>query len=142
MSLSLSGGFRWQGWKFGGGVLYRENEHDSGSYEKNGGIESFRAGSQSSSVAGFLEASYTHSFHPWFGVYGTVALGYGVSRVEDFKASSSYDRTRTDPFFYASGGFGLTWTPFEHFAASLGYRYLHEREVPAHAIELGLEGKF
>jgi len=85
-----------------------------------------------------------YSFNPWFGVYGTVSLGYGVSKIEDFAPaiSGGQDRTRLDPFFYASGGFGLSWTPSEHFAASLGYRYLHEGEVPAHAIELGLEGKF
>ena len=47
-----------------------------------------------------------------------------------------------DPFFFASGGLGMSWTPSQYFAASLGYRYLHEKEVPAHAIELGLEGKF
>ena len=146
MSLSLSGGFRWQGWKFGGGVLYRENEHDSGSYEKNAVSPEhpFAGGSQSSTIAGFLETGYMYSFNPWFGVYGTVSLGYGVSKIEDFAPaiSGGQDRTRLDPFFYASGGFGLSWTPSEYFAASLGYRYLHEREVPAHAIELGLEGKF
>ncbi|NDG99957.1 MAG: porin family protein [Opitutae bacterium] len=144
MSISLAGGYRWKGWKFGGGVLYRENEHDSGSYERNGGnTEPFAGGSQSSSIAGFIESAYTHSFNPWFGVYGTVSLGYGVSRIEDFAPSpGGHDRTRLDPFFFASGGLGLSWTPSEHFAASLGYRYLHEKEVPAHAIELGLEGKF
>ncbi len=145
MSISLAGGYRWKGWKFGGGVLYRENEHDSGSYERNGGnTEPFAGGSQSSSIAGFLESAYTHSFNPWFGVYGTVSLGYGVLKIEDFAPalSGGHDRTRLDPFFFASGGLGLSWTPSEHFAASLGYRYLHEKEVPAHAIELGLEGKF
>jgi opacity protein-like surface antigen len=145
MSLSLSGGFRWQGWKFGGGVLYRENEHDSGSYEKNAGnLAVFTGGSDSKSVAVFIESGYTHPFNSLFGVYGTVALGYGVSRVEDYAPifQPGEDRSRLDPFFYASGGFGLSWTPSEHFAASLGYRYLHEGEVPAHAIELGLEGKF
>jgi hypothetical protein len=145
MSISLAGGYRWKGWKFGGGVLYRENEHDSESYEKNGAAtEPFASGSQSTSIAGFIETVYTHSFNPWFGVYGTLSLGYGVSRIEDFAPalSSWNDRSRLDPFFYASGGLGLSWTPSQHFAASLGYRYLHEKEVPAHAIELGLEGKF
>jgi len=148
MSISVAAGYRWKGWKFGGGVLYRENEHDTGSYEKNLYIDpsqkSFAGGSQSTSIAGFLETGYTHSFNPWFGIYGAVSLGYGVSRIEDFAPalSGGHNRSRLDPFFYASGGIGLSWTPFEHFAARLGYRYLHEREVPAHAIELGLEGKF
>jgi hypothetical protein len=145
MSISLAGGYWWKGWKFGGGVLYRENEHDTGSYEISGGnTEPFAGGSQSSTIAGFLETGYTHSFNPWFGIYGTLSLGYGVSRIEDFAPalSSGHDRTRLDPFFFASGGLGLSWTPSQHFAASLGYRYLHDSEVPAHAIELGLEGKF
>ena len=149
MSISLAGGYRWKGWKFGGGVLYRENEHDAESYERNDYINPnfknpFAGGSQSTSIAGFLETGYTHSFNTWFGIYGTVSLGYGVSRIEDFAPALSgvHDRTRMDPFFFASGGLGLSWTPSEHFAASLGYRYLHEKEVPAHAIELGLEGKF
>jgi len=145
MSISLAGGYRWKGWKLGGGVLYRENEHDSESYEKNGaGTEPFASGSQSTSIAGFIETVYTHSFNPWFGIYSTISLGYGVSRIEDFAPalSSWNDRSRLDPFFFASGGLGLSWTPSDHFAASLGYRFLHENEVPAHAIELGLEGKF
>jgi len=145
MSISLAGGYRWKGWKFGGGILYRENEHDSGSYESSGGnTEPFAGGSQSTSVAAFLETGYTHSFNPLFGVYGTISLGYGVSRIEDFAPTlqPGEDRSRIDPFFFASGGFGLSWTPSQHFAASLGYRYLHDSEVPAHAIQLGLEGKF
>jgi len=145
MAISLAGGYRWKGWKFGGGVLYRENEHNSGSYERNGAnIQPFAGGSQSTSIAGFLETGYTHSFNPWFGIYGTVSLGYGVSRIEDFAPAlqPGEDRSRIDPFFFASGGLGLSWTPSQYFAASLGYRYLHEKEVPAHAIELGLEGRF
>ena len=145
MAISLAGGYRWKGWKFGGGVLYRENEHDSGSYERNGANpQLFAGGSQSTSIAGFLETGYTHSFNPWFGIYGTVSLGYGVSRIEDFAPAlhPGDNRTRLDPFFFASGGLGLSWTPSQYFAGSLGYRYLHEKEVPAHAIELGLEGNF
>ena len=96
------------------------------------------------SIAGFLEVGYTHAFTPWFGLYSSLGLGYGVSVVEDYAPllSSGQDRTRLDPFFYASGGLGAVFTPTDHLALSLGYRYHHEREVPAHALELGLEGKF
>ncbi len=145
LALTLSGGYRWNGWKFGGGVLYRKNDHDSKSYEKNGAItHPFANGSDSTTIAGFFESGYTHSFNQWVGLYGLLGLGYGVSIVEDFAPlfSGGVDRSRLDPFFFASAGFGVTWTPTEFFALSLGYRYLHEREVPAHSLEIGLEGKF
>ena len=143
LSLMMSAGYRWNEWKLGGGLFYRENAHDTGSFEKNGLFkESFKDGSQSSSVGGFVEAAYTHYLKDAFGVYGSVAVGYGVSRIEDYGASSSYNRTRMEPFLFVSSGFGLSWIPSQYFEASLGYRYLHEKEVPAHAIEIALEGKF
>ena len=144
MAVTLSAGYRWKGLKFGGGLLYRQNEHDSDSYEKNGvHTKPFADGSKSMSIAGFIEGGYTHSFNHLFGIYGTIGLGYGVSVIEDFApALSGSDRTRLDPFFLATVGLGATWTPIDNFALSLGYRYLHEDEVPAHAIEVGVEGKF
>ena len=145
MAISLSGGYRLKGWKLGAGVLYRKNEHDSKSYERVGAqMKPFAKGSESMSIAGFLEVGYTHAFTPWFGLYSSLGLGYGVSVVEDYAPllSNGQDRTRLDPFFYASGGLGAVFTPTDHLALSLGYRYHHEREVPAHALELGLEGKF
>ena len=143
--ISLSGGYRYKGFNFGGGLLYRKNEHDSGSYERVGmNTEPFASGSESTSIAGFVELGYTHSFTSWFGLYGSLGLGYGVSVVEDFAPalSNGTDRTRMDPFFFASGGLGVVFTPTEFLALSLGYRYFHEQEVPAHALEIGLEGKF
>ena len=78
-----------------------------------------------------------------FGIYSTLGLGYGLSVVEDFSPSpNGPDRTRLDPFLYASVGVGATFTPTDFLALSLGYRYFHEEEVPAHGLELGLIGKF
>jgi opacity protein-like surface antigen len=143
--LSLTGGYRWGGWKIGAGLLYRKHEHDSGSYEQVGAAKyPFAAGSDAMTIAGFLDTGYTYTINQWFGLYGSLGLGYGVTAVEDFAPlfSGSADRTRLDPFFFASLGVGATWTPSEYFALSIGYRYLHEKEAPAHAVELGIEGRF
>ena len=142
--VSLAGGYRYKGWNFGAGLLYRENEHDAGSYEKNGQSEPFAEGSESMSIAGFVEVGYSHSFNSWFGLYSKLGLGYGVSMIEDFAPllTAGNDRTRMDPFFFASGSLGVIFTPAEFLACSLGYRYVHEREVPAHAVEIGLAGRF
>ena len=145
MAVTLSAGYKWKSWKLGGGMLYRQNKHDSESFETNGGNdEPFADGSKSMSIAGFIEGGYTHSFTHLFGIYGTIGLGYGVSVIEDFAPalSAGADRTRLDPFFLATLGLGATWTPIDNFALSLGYRYLYEDEVPAHAIEVGIEGRF
>ena len=146
MAVALSAGYKWKSWTLGGGMLYRQNKHDSESFETVDGVTkvSFADGSKSMSIAGFFEGGYTHSFNHLFGIYGNIGLGYGVSVVEDFAPtlSAGEDRTRLDPFFLATVGLGATWTPIDHFALSLGYRYLYEDEVPAHAIEVGLEGRF
>ena len=145
LSLSLAGGYRWAGWKIGAGLLYRKHKHDSGSYEQVGALKHpFAGGSDAMSIAGFLDTGYTHTINQWFGLYGSLGLGYGVTTVEDFAPffSGGADRTRLEPFFFASLGIGATWTPSEYFALSIGYRYLHEKEVPAHAVELGIEGRF
>ena len=47
-----------------------------------------------------------------------------------------------DPTFYGSLGFGVGFAASEYFALQLGYRYLYEDEVPAHAFEIGLAGNF
>jgi hypothetical protein len=145
LALTLSGGYRWGGWKIGAGLLYRKHEHDSGSYEQIGSAKyPFAGGSDAMTIAGFIDTGYTHTINQWLGLYGSLGLGYGVTAVEDFAPllSGGVDRTRLDPFFFASLGVGATWVPSDFFALSVGYRYLHEKEVPAHALELGIEGRF
>jgi hypothetical protein len=138
-SLLVSGGFKFEnGIKIGGGAFHRISKHESGkSYQAwPNQTNYYHNGSESVSWGGFAELGYEHSFVQSLGFYTNLGLGYGVSITDKSSGSDMED------FVFATAGFGLTWTPFEHFAASLGYRYLHEREVPAHAIELGLEGKF
>ncbi len=148
-SLTLSGGYQWKGFSFGGGGLYRKNKHDhKHSYEKAGGVEhDFVSGSASSTFAGFLELGYDHRFNEWFKFYSNINLGYGVSVVEDYSASPvvtppGTDRTRIDTTFIGSVGLGVGFHPNDHLAFLLGYRFLYEDEVPAHALEIGINGLF
>jgi hypothetical protein len=144
-SVMFSGGYRYSNWKFGAGLLYRENDHHGDSYERNGLLKKpFGSGSDSRSIAGFLEVGYTHSLNHLFGLYGSLGLGYGASIVEDYAPyfSGGNNRTRIDPFFFLTTGFGVSYTPNDFISIDLGYRYLHEDEVPAHAIEFGFQGKF
>ena len=148
--VSLSGGYKWGGLMLGGGVLYKENRYDLGdSYEEVGGIRySFDSGSKSKTVAGFVEVGYEHWLHQRVKFISNLNVGYGVSLVEDFSSSSSmpgggsHCRERIDPTFYGSLGLGFGFAASEYFAFQLGYRYLYEDEVPAHAFEIGLVGNF
>ncbi len=143
--LSLSMGYDWGRFTLGGGVLYRRNKHRGfpDSYERIGGVKHpFVDDSHSQSWAGFVEIGYEHPLAQSFGLFANLGLGYGVSIVEDFAALHQSDRTRKDPFFLASPSFGLSWDPTQHFSLQLGYRYLYEDEVPAHAAQLGFKGTF
>jgi len=148
-SLTLSGGYQWKGFSFGGGGLYRKNKHDhKHSYEKAAGVKyDFISGSASSTFAGFLELGYDHRFNEWFKFYSNINLGYGVSVVEDYSTDPMVtplgtDRTRVDTTFIGSGGLGVGFHPNEHLAFLLGYRFFYEDEVPAHALEVGINGLF
>ena len=145
LSLTFSGGYHWGGLKLGGGFLYRENKHDrSQSYEVLGGNNyDFISGSKSSTFGGFIELGYDLELAQHFNFYSSLSLGYGVSIVEDYSvALDPNDRTRIDPTFLASLGLGFAFVPTESLSFQLGYRFLYEDEVPAHALELGLNGNF
>ena len=143
-SLSFSGGYGWEGFKLGGGFLYRNNKHDPRSYEKSvGGNLDFVHGSSSSTFGGFVEIGYDLDVTDYFKFYSILSLGYGVSLIEDYsKELDSNDRTRIDPTFLANLGFGVTYSATENIGLQLGYRFLYEDEVPAHTLELGLNGNF
>ena len=147
--VSLSGGYKWGGLMLGAGALYKENKYDLGdSYEEVGGTRySFNSGSKSKTVAGFVEVGYEHWLDQRVKFISNLNVGYGVSLVEDYSSAStfggvSYNRERIDPTFYGSLGFGVGFAASEYFALQLGYRYLYEDEVPAHAFEIGLAGNF
>ena len=97
--------------------------------------------------AGFVEVGYEHWLHQRVKFISNLNVGYGVSFVEDYSSSLtpggvSYNRERIDPTFYGSLGLGVGFAASEYFALQLGYRYLFEDEVPAHAFEIGLAGNF
>jgi hypothetical protein len=145
--LSLSGGYQWNGFSFGGGGLYRKNRHDrKHSYEKSGGVKyDFISKSASSTLAGFLEFGYEHRFNDWFKFYSNINLGYGVSVVEDYSDQGIpawTNRRRIDTTFITGAAAGIGFHGNESFSFLFGYRFLHEDEVPAHALEIGINGLF
>jgi len=145
--VTLSGGYDWGRFFVGGGFLYRRNQMYGipESYEKNVSFEPFSEGSDSKSVAAFIEFGYEHPLGNGFNLITDLGIGYGVSVIEDFSPflpPLETDRTRLDPFLFASGGFGFSWSPNDSFSLELAYRYLHEDEVPAHSAQVGLKGNF
>jgi len=145
--LSLSGGYQWDGFSFGGGGLYRRNKHDrKHSYEESGGVKyNFISESTSSTLAAFLEFGYEHRFNDWFKFYSNINLGYGVSVVEDYSDQGIpawTNRKRIDTTFITGAAAGIGFHGNENLAFLLGYRFLYEDEVPAHALEIGINGLF
>lgn len=145
--LSLSGGYQWNGFSFGGGGLYRKNKHDrKRSYEESGGIKyDFIKESASTTLAAFLEFGYEHKFNDWLKFYSNINLGYGVSVVEDYSDQGIpawTNRKRIDTTFITGGAAGIGFHGNENIAFLLGYRFLYEDEVPAHALEIGINGLF
>jgi len=138
-SLLLSGGFKFSnGFKIGGGAFHRRTKHDSGKSFQEWPYTKiyYPNGSESISWGGFAEFGYEHALNEFFNLYSDFGVGYGVSITDKTLGSDIED------FVFLTGALGVSWTPIDFFALSLGYRYLHEEEVPAHAIELGIEGKF
>ena len=146
--VTFSAGYDWGRFFIGGGALYRRNEHESfpHSYEMNSGDKKpFNDNSNSMSAAGFFELGMEIPLSDSFNFIGDLGLGYGVSFVEDFSPGHvpyNTNRTRVDPFFFGSAGLGFSWEPTDHFALQLGYKYLYENEVPAHAAQIGFKGNF
>jgi hypothetical protein len=145
--VTLSSGYDWGRFFVGGGFLYRRNQMYGipESYEKNGSFQSFSEGSDSKSAAAFIEFGFEQPLGHGFNLITDLGIGYGVSMIEDFSPylpPLETDRTRLDPFLFASGGVGFSWSPNASFSLQLAYRYLHEDEVPAHAAQVGLKGNF
>ena len=138
-SLLVSGGFKFlNGFKIGGGAFHRKTKHDSGkSFQEWPNLKVYYPkGSESTSWGGFVEFGYEHALNDFFNLYSDFGVGYGVS-ISDKTVGSDFD-----DFVFLTGALGASWTPVDFFALSIGYRYLHEEEVPAHTIELGIEGRF
>ena len=92
----------------------------------------------SETFAGYLDLEYTLPIANAWEAYFGLGFGYHLTLIEDNKDLST--RKEHDIFF--TGSTGVNWKMSELFALSLGYRYFHENEVPAHIIELGANFDF
>ena len=127
--------------------MYRENKHHRTKSRISSGGNTYNlvSGSASSTIACFLEFGYEHKFNTLFGVFADLNFGYGVSLIEDFSdqlGASWFNQKRTEDTIFAGGGLGVGFHPNEHLSFLLGYRFLYEDEVPAHALEIGINGLF
>lgn len=134
-SAILSGGFKIKNFKVGLGGGYKNHSfHDTSKLRSpdrplTGGSETF---------AGYLDLEYTLPIANAWEAYFGLGFGYHLTLIDDNQDLST--RKEHDIFF--TGSTGVNWKMSELFALSLGYRYFHENEVPAHIIELGANFDF
>ena len=134
-SANIAGGFVINRFKIGIGGVYKENSFHESSKLKTP-LRKLTGNSQT--LAGYLDIGYEFTIVNRLEAYLGVGVGYYLSLIEDNNNLSS--RKEHDVFLTASAG--LAWRFSELFSLSLGYRYFHENEVPAHLAELGLNFEF
>ena len=132
LSLSLAGGLKRGGLRFGLGVTYKKNSFHNSAKEVASGM---RLGDGSKTYAFYLDLAYEALIAGDLGAYAGLGLGYYHSRIQDLAK-------RTQNGFFGTGALGLTYNFSDLLALRLGYRYFHEDEVPAHMAELGLDFEF
>ena len=134
-SANIAGGFTINRFKIGMGGFYKANAfHDSSKLN----ILGKQLTGDSQTLAGYLDLGYEFTVISRLEAYLGVGIGYYLSLIEDNNNLSS--RKEHDIFLTASTG--LSWRFSELFSLSMGYRYFHENEVPAHLAELGLNLEF
>ena len=139
VSVSIAGGFEKNPFRIGLGISYKRHSLDDSSYETNrfespALIEEPMSG-YSQTFAGYLDLGLRTPISSSLDAYMGVGLGYYLSLIED-------PRKRKDHGFFATGSFGIAWNLSDLIAVRFGYRYLHEKEVPSHVAELGLNFDF
>ncbi len=134
-STTMAGGFKVNNFKIGLGGSYKRHSFHNDS--KLNLPTKFLTGS-SETFAGYLDLGYSFSISKSFELYTGAGLGYYLSLIEDNRDLS----TRKDHDVFLTGNVGISWRMSELFALSLGYRYFHENEVPAHIAELGANFDF
>lgn len=136
-ALNLAGGWEKNGLRYGLGGLFKTNSHHETSYYKNSFVspdkQYFKNSSQT--FATYLDLGYKLGFTDSLSGYAGLGLGYYLSLIED-------PRERKDHGVFATVALGLSWQVSDLIAFRLGYRYLHEEEVPAHLLDLGLGFQF
>ena len=139
VSVILSGGLEISDFRIGLGGMFKRNMHHESSYERHPSLlpplhrDYFRKTAET--YAGFLDLSYSTNFVGNLGGYFGAGIAYYLPVLED-------PRKRVDHGIFATGNLGLSYNFNEMVALRLGYRYLHEDEVPAHVAELGLDFEF
>ena len=131
LAVSLAGGVKKDGFRFGLGALYKRNDFDSSSRDKSGNPLT----QESETFAAYLDLGYE------FALVGrsmaTLAWVWAII-VPTWRIPLSEPRTA----FFPTGVIGLAYNFSDLVALRLGYRYFHEDEVPAHLAELGLGFEF
>ena len=139
VSVVLAGGFEKNNFRFGLGGMYKRHQHHDSSWEYHSAYTTPRNRLEFEEVAetfaGFLDLGYEFNMFGGFDGFFGVGLGYYLSIVKD-------PRRRLDHGFFATGNIGVAYNFNEMIALRLGYRYFLEKEVPAHAAELGLDFEF
>jgi|MDSW01.1.fsa_nt_gb opacity protein-like surface antigen len=135
-AVSLAGGFKKEGFRFGLGTSYGRNSFHETSYNTDtvSGLK-VSLSQESETFTVYLDLGYEFALVGSLEGYLGTGLGYYLSHIED-------PLSRDDRGFYATGSIGLAYNFSEAFALRLGYRYHHEEEVPAHLTELGLDLEF
>ena len=134
-SANIAGGIKTNGFRIGMGGAYRShNFHESSELRS---LSKSLVG-KSETFSGFLDLGYEFDITNSLDVYFGLGLGYYLSLIDDNKDLS----TRKEHDFFISASTGVSWNYSELFSLSLGYRYAHENEVPAHLAELGLNFNF
>ena len=131
LAVSLAGGVKKDGFRFGLGALYKRNDFDSSSRDKSGNPLT----QESETFAAYLDLGYEFALVGALDGYVGLGLGYYRSYLED-------PLERTKDGFLPTGVIGLAYNFSDLVALRLGYRYFHEDEVPAHLAELGLGFEF
>ena len=130
-SINTSGGMNISSFKIGLGASYKRHtfHHSAELYNPSRSLSG-----DSETFAGYLDFGYRLPISTSIDAILGAGIGYYLSIIEDKPDLSS--RKDHDVFFTLSSG--IAWKYSEYLAASLTYRYLHEYEIPAHILELGL----
>ena len=131
-AVSLAGGIKKNGFRFGLGTSYKRNSFHETAKDKKTSLPLFE---ESETFAAYLDLGYEFRLVGALDGYIGTGLGYYLSRIDD-------PFSRNDDGFFATGAIGLAYNFSQLFALRLGYRYHHEEEVPAHLAELGLDFEF
>lgn len=131
-AVSLAGGMKKDGFRFGLGTSYKRNSFHESAKDNSTLLP---LSEESETFAAYLDLGYEFRLVGGLDGYIGAGLGYYLSRIED-------PLSRNDDGFFATGAIGLAYNFSQLFAFRLGYRYHHEEEVPAHLAELGLDFEF